>query len=384
MLSNQRLSSRKSLYLITSRTGVFTFRWNLRANGKYHQPTLSLKTRDYLQAVKLTSELAIRIQQIALSTLEDIKSIYSDFKSSEEKKTLLLQSIDISNHLTDLSVKSQTEYRNCWNSFVVALSSTTTLDSVGQSHIDQWKETQTCNLTTMKKKLRLLSSCFGRVGHKVEQDWFKIAVEKTPVRPKRAITKQELGEPRRAIKRGKYYLPRIAALTGCRLNEIAQLRVCDVQLGNEPTLNINDDHEDKKLKNASSKRVLPITAPLLNLLNELVPGKGKNEHLFTLPYSKQNGYAGKPSKYFSGLLKSLGAKGVSFHSLRHYVVTELFNVGVKEELIGTLMGHCVGKLTTGKIYMSVFSWNCKIMAMDMVFCKFYLKFEFQIALLNWL
>lgn len=85
MLSNQRLSSRKSLYLITSRTGAFTFRWNLRANGKHHQPTLSLKTRDYLQAVKLASELAIRIQQIALSTLEDIKSIYSDFKKHQNE-----------------------------------------------------------------------------------------------------------------------------------------------------------------------------------------------------------------------------------------------------------------------------------------------------------
>ncbi|TNZ48416.1 recombinase, partial [Vibrio parahaemolyticus] len=112
MLSNQRLSSRKSLYLITSRTGVFTFRWNLRVNGKHHQPTLSLKTRDYLQAVKLASEIAIRIQQITLPTLEDIKSIYSDFKGSQSKKALLLQSIDISNHLTDLSIKSQTEYRN--------------------------------------------------------------------------------------------------------------------------------------------------------------------------------------------------------------------------------------------------------------------------------
>ncbi|MFV8409205.1 site-specific integrase [Vibrio owensii] len=169
----------------------------------------------------------------------------------------------------------------------------------------------------------------------------------------------------------KYYLPRIAAQTGCRLNEIAQLRVCDVQLGNEPTLNINDDHEDKKLKNASSKRVLPITAPLLNLLNELVAGKGKNEHLFTLPYSKQNGYAGKPSKYFSGLLKSLGAKGVSFHSLRHYVVTELFNAGVKEELIGSLMGHSVGKLTTGKIYLSGFSYDNKFKALDMVSVGFF-------------
>ncbi|WP_268982848.1 site-specific integrase [Vibrio parahaemolyticus] len=378
MLSNQRLSSRKSLYLITSRTGVFTFRWNLRVNGKHHQPTLSLKTRDYLQAVKLASEIAIRIQQITLPTLEDIKSIYSDFKGSQSKKALLLQSIDISNHLTDLSIKSQTEYRNCWNSFVSALSVSTTLDSVRQSHIEQWKKTQTCSLTTMKKKLRLLSSCFGRVGHKVEQDWFKIAVEKTPVRPKRAITKQELEKLLKATQcykkskdEWKYYLPRIAALTGCRLNEIAQLRVCDVHLGNEPTLNINDDHDDKKLKNSSSKRVLPVTAPLLNLLSELIAGRGKNEHLFYLPYSKQNGYAGKPSKYFSELLKSLDIKGVSFHSLRHYVVTELFNAGVKEELIGSLVGHSVGKLTTGKIYLSGFSYSNKNNALNILGVGFF-------------
>ncbi|EHW0652368.1 tyrosine-type recombinase/integrase [Vibrio parahaemolyticus] len=373
MLSNQRLSSRKSLYLITSRTGVFAFRWNLRVNGKHHQPTLSLKTRDYLQAVKLASEIAIRIQQITQPTLEDIKSIYSDFKGSQSKKTLLLHSIDISNHLTDLSIKSQTEYRNCWNSFVNSLSQSTTLASVRQSHIDLWKKTQTCSLTTMKKKLRLLSSCFGRVGHKVEQDWFKVAVEKAPVRPKRAITKQELGELLKATQcykkskdEWKYYLPRIAALTGCRLNEIAQLRVCDVQLGDEPTLSINDDHDDKKLKNSSSKRVLPLTTLLLNLLSELTAGKGKNEHLFSLPYSKQNGYAGKPSKYFSGLLKSLAIDGVSFHSLRHYAVTELFNAGVKEELIGTLMGHSVGKLTTGKVYLSGFSYQKRLAAMGLL------------------
>ncbi|MCG6462288.1 site-specific integrase, partial [Vibrio parahaemolyticus] len=352
-------SYRKSNYLVLSSSGIYTFRWNLRVNGKHHQPKVSLRTRNYLEAIQKASGLAIQILALSYPTLEDVKSIYSDFKGSQSKKALLLQSIDISNHLTDLSIKSQTEYRNCWNSFVSSLSQSTTLDSVRQSHIEQWKKTQTCSLTTMKKKLRLLSSCFGRVGHKVEQDWFKIAVEKTPVRPKRAITKQELGELLRVTQsykkskdEWKYYLPRIAALTGCRLNEIAQLRVCDIQLGDEPTLSINDNHDDKKLKNLSSKRVLPITVPLLNLLSELVAGKGKDEHIFTLPYSKQNGYAGKPSKYFSGLLKSLDIKGVSFHSLRHYVVTELFNAGVKEELIGSLMGHSVGKLTTGKIYLS--------------------------------
>ncbi|EGQ7825159.1 site-specific integrase [Vibrio parahaemolyticus] len=369
---------RKANYLVLSNTGIYTFRWNLRVDNKHYQPKLSLKTRNYLEAMKHASVLAIQVLSINNPTLEDIKSIYSDFKGYQSKQALLLQSIDISNHLTDLSIKSQTEYRNCWNSFVSSLSQSTTLDSVRQSHIEQWKKTQTCSLTTMKKKLRLLSSCFGRVGHKVEQDWFKVAVEKTPVRPKRAITKQELGELLRATQsykkskdEWKYYLPRIAALTGCRLNEIAQLRVCDVQLGDEPTLSINDDHDDKKLKNSSSKRVLPVTIPLLNLLSELTTDKGKNEHLFTLPYSKQNGYAGKPSKYFSELLKSLDIKGVSFHSLRHYVVTELFNAGVKEELIGSLMGHSVGKLTTGKIYLSGFSYDNKLKALDMISVGFF-------------
>ncbi len=369
---------RKANYLVLSNTGIYTFRWNLRVDNKHYQPKLSLKTRNYLEAMKHASVLAIQVLSINNPTLEDIKSIYSDFKGSQSKQALLLQSIDISNHLTDLSIKSQTEYRNCWNSFVSSLSQSTTLDSVRQSHIEQWKKTQTCSLTTMKKKLRLLSSCFGRLGHKVEQDWFKVVVEKTPVRPKRAISKEELAKLLRATesyKRSKdewkYYLPRIAALTGCRLNEIAQLRVCDVHLGNEPTLNINDDHDDKKLKNSSSKRVLPVTAPLLNLLSELIAGRGKNEHLFYLPYSKQNGYAGKPSKYFSELLKSLDIKGVSFHSLRHYVVTELFNAGVKEELIGSLMGHSVGKLTTGKIYLSGFSYNNKLKALDMLSVGFF-------------
>ncbi|EOV5434811.1 TPA: site-specific integrase [Vibrio parahaemolyticus] len=364
---------RKANYLVLSNTGIYTFRWNLRVDDKHYQPKLSLKTRNYLEAMKQASVLAIQISSLHNPTIDDVRAIYSDFSGKQKKRSTMLKGIDITNYLSDLSAKSQIEYRNCWNSFVAALSSTTTLDSVRQSHIDQWKKTQTCSLTTMRKKLRLLSSCFGRVGHKVEQDWFKVAVEKTPVRPKRAITKQELGELLRATQcykkskdEWKYYLPRIAALTGCRLNEIAQLRVCDVQLGDEPTLSINDDHDDKKLKNSSSKRTLPVTTSLFHLLSELIAKKDKNEHLFSLPHSQQNGYAGKPSKYFSGLLKSLAIDGVSFHSLRHYAVTELFNAGVKEELIGTLMGHSVGKLTTGKVYLSGFSYQKRLAAMGLL------------------
>lgn len=192
MLSNYRLPSRKALYLFTSRTGVYTFRWSIRNNGMHHQPTLSLKTRDYLTAVRLASDLASRILRVTNPTIDEVKSIYDDFRGKKRKESQLLNNVDIMMCLTDLSAKSQTEYRNCWISFVQCLAPSTTLDSVRSAHIEKWKQTQTCSATTMKKKLRLLSSCFNRLGHKVETEWFKISVEKKPVRPTRAIAESEL------------------------------------------------------------------------------------------------------------------------------------------------------------------------------------------------
>ncbi len=137
MLSNQRLTSRKTLYLFTSRTGVYAFRWNVRVNGKHHQPSLSLKTRDYMTAVRFASDLASRILQLSNPTVDEIKSIYSDFSGRQKKQSLLLSSIDIVDFLQDLSAKSQTEYRNCWNGFVNCLAPSTTLDSVRSAHIEK-------------------------------------------------------------------------------------------------------------------------------------------------------------------------------------------------------------------------------------------------------
>ncbi|MGC9462529.1 tyrosine-type recombinase/integrase [Vibrio genomosp. F10] len=361
---------RKANYLILSNTGIYTFRWNIRDDGKHYQPKLSLRTRCYLEAMKNASSLAIQILSIQSPTLEDVKAIYSDFTGKQKKQSTLLKSIDITHYLSDLSIKSQAEYRNCWMGFVDCLTASTTLQSIRQVHIEQWKKTQTCSLTTMKKKLRLISSCFNKLQHNVDQNWFKLKIEKKPVRPKRALTEVELKQLLCATEsyknhkdHWKYYLPRIAALTGCRLNELAQLRVSDVVLGELPILSINDDNPDKKLKNSGSKRDLPITRALYELLIPLVRGKGRNELIFDLPYSKQNGYINKPSKFFSERFKASGAKDISFHYLRHYAVTKLFNAGVRGELIGSLMGHSIGKTTSGKVYMNGFSYSQRLSAL---------------------
>ncbi|GEK14730.1 hypothetical protein [Aliivibrio fischeri] len=125
MLSNQRLSSRKALYLIKSRTGVYAFRWNIRVGSIQHQPTLSLKTRDYLQAVSMVSDLAIKILSLSSPTLEDVKVVYSEFSGKQKREAKTLISIDMESLLSELSIKSRKEYLSCWSSFLDPLSSKT-------------------------------------------------------------------------------------------------------------------------------------------------------------------------------------------------------------------------------------------------------------------
>ncbi|MEZ9229995.1 tyrosine-type recombinase/integrase [Vibrio amylolyticus] len=367
-------SSRRCTYLTLSRTGVFTFRWNLICDGTHHQPKLSLKTKDYLVALQLASSIALKIRELVNPTIEDIRSVYAEFKGIEKKEGVLLSQIDIASHLTDLSPKSLVEYKSCWNSFIQSLEGRKiSVVGLSQTLIEKWKDNQTCSPTTLKKKLRLLSSCFNKAGIAHDPKWFTFIVKDKPAKARRAVTKEELdkvlaateGYKAKAEGHWKYYLPRIASLTGCRLNEICQLYVGDVRLGENPVLSINDNMPDKRLKNSSSAREIPISKELMSLLMPLIASRSDSERLFNdLPYNQSNGYNGTPSKYFSKLIKGFGADDITFHSIRHYAVTKLFNEGVKEELIGSLVGHSIGKLTTGKVYMSGFNYKVKLEAIE--------------------
>tara|TARA_Y100000588_G_scaffold376712_1_gene454872 strand:+ start:186 stop:1247 length:1062 start_codon:yes stop_codon:yes gene_type:complete len=345
------------------------------ANGKYHQPKLSLRTRNYLEAVQLSASLAIKLKSLSHPSVEDVKVIYSDFRGHETEESRLLKTIDIDAHLNDLAPKSRLEYRSCWLSFVNTLSDAASVASIRQNHIEDWKQMQTCAPTTLKKKLRLLSSCFQRAHIEHDVVWFRLAVKSQSTPVKRPMRKADLyaflekTEQFRGKREGfwKYYIPRIAALTGCRLNEVAQLRVEDIYLGAEPMLSINDEGKDKRLKNEASRRDIPISLELQALLIPLVQAKPANARLFPdLPYKNVDGYVSSPSKWFSRVFSELGIKECSFHSIRHYVVTELFNLGCQEELIASLVGHSVGRLMTGKSYLSGFTYANKLKAISLL------------------
>ena len=366
-------STRECTYLVRSRTGIYTFRWNIANQDGYQQIKTSLKTRDYLQAIAMASALAQSLRSIESPTIEEVKFVFEEFRGASAKCKTRVSSLDIEPRLVDLAPKSQLEYRNCWLSFVSLLDSKITTEKIRKEHIENWKTSQTCSETTLKKKLRLLSSCFNRLELNHEAEWFRLKVKKSTKRPKRALLEHEmirvlaLTADYRLSKLGtregvwRYYLPRMAVLTGCRLNELSQLQVQDITLGQKPHLSINDFDEQKHLKNEASRRDIPLVGSFVELVEPLIKGRKGAERIFDdLPYRKTGGFSPVPSKWFSSLFRNEFAdEPVTFHSIRHYVITLLFNENFHEALIAELVGHTVGKGITGKVYMSGFRSDLK-------------------------
>ncbi|CAE6906200.1 DNA integration [Vibrio sp. B1FLJ16] len=70
--SSKPSTIRECTYLVRSKTGVYSFRWNVSENNRYRQVKLSLKTRNYLTALNLASSLALKITELSEPTLSDV------------------------------------------------------------------------------------------------------------------------------------------------------------------------------------------------------------------------------------------------------------------------------------------------------------------------
>ena len=121
----------------------------------------------------------------------------------------------------------------------------------------------------------------------------------------------------------KFWIPIIALYHGCRLNEICQLDLNDVVLEKGiPCFNINDNGEDKSLKNKGSNRIIPIHPKLLDMGFLIYVEYQRREHkkkLFDLVRIK-NGMYGRPVQaWFARYLDKIGITGKDkvFHSFRH-------------------------------------------------------------------
>lgn len=151
----------------------------------------------------------------------------------------------------------------------------------------------------------------------------------------------------------RYWLPLLGRVTGARLEELCQLRADDfIEQQGIPCIRIDDSHEGQNLKNASSRRVLPLHPSLIEhgLLQyaESVKNTGA-DRLFPELEAVRGKLGHAPSKWFGRYKAKLGITNPrkTFHSFRHTFIDDLRDAGVQDSLIKRMVGHEDSSVTFG-------------------------------------
>lgn len=136
----------------------------------------------------------------------------------------------------------------------------------------------------------------------------------------------------------------IAFYTGARLNEIAQLDASDIiEEDGIPCFRFTDEGDEKRLKNLSSKRIVPVHPKLIELGFMEYVSQQTNRLFPQLSYHPKDGYGRNLGRWFNeSLLRkqlSITSPSLVFHSIRHTVAQQLRNAQVQEATIKDILGH---------------------------------------------
>jgi len=163
-----------------------------------------------------------------------------------------------------------------------------------------------------------------------------------------------------------YWVPLIAVFTGMRVNEIASLYLDNVRQiggnhrGKRWCIDILEEtnRPNKRLKNLSSRRIVPIHDTILelgfidylNLIKKVPVGENNLERtrVFEELTYQDGTYARSISRFWNyRYLPLLGLKTpkTGLHSLRHTVIDHLKQKGVEPHFINELVGHSQGNIS---------------------------------------
>ncbi|MCT7583276.1 site-specific integrase [Aliarcobacter butzleri] len=158
----------------------------------------------------------------------------------------------------------------------------------------------------------------------------------------------------------RFYIPLIAMYQGMRINEIAQLYVEDIKLVDEVyCIDINKNTEDKKLKNVSSIRVIPIHKKLieLGLIDYWKSQLKKNEkRLWNNLSLGLEGYGTNFRKWYGSYNRKYVTQDTqkTFHSFRHLFAHTFRQLSLTDDIdhfsIKYLLGHSSSKDITIDTY----------------------------------
>lgn len=142
-----------------------------------------------------------------------------------------------------------------------------------------------------------------------------------------------------------FWLPIMGLLTGARIDELSQLRPCDIKIiDGIYVFDINDEN-GKRLKTSFSKRIVPIHPFLKDTLHLHNYAKRREEagdkQLFPELFNYKSDCRKIASNHFSKYIRchlKLENLKVSFHSFRHTVKQYLQNAVVEKSIRNELMG----------------------------------------------
>jgi integrase len=187
----------------------------------------------------------------------------------------------------------------------------------------------------------------------------------------KAIIEAAKGQPQDSVLR---HLPNLLRITGARIEELAGLRLRDVQSDAEGLWLVLEDHERRTLKNASSARLVPLsmahTDPaFLQFVERRRRGGQPDDLLWTDITPDQAGRLGPNlSKRISRLVRLAGVtdpRTAPSHSWRHRAADKMRETpGMADELRHRLLGHTSGNI--GSKYGSGFNLATLRAAIDKV------------------
>jgi integrase len=168
-----------------------------------------------------------------------------------------------------------------------------------------------------------------------------------------------------------FWFPLVALLSGMRLDEIAQLRLCDLRQDEETSRWFFDIGRTggRRTKTASSIRRVPVHQELVRIglvlyRQRLLDREASPESLLWPGVSQSARWSKWFGRYLRRTVRIIERKKV-FHSFRHTFKRMTRDAGLQEELHDTLTGHS-GNGSVGRSYGSGFSLRTLIAAMDKI------------------
>lgn len=177
-------------------------------------------------------------------------------------------------------------------------------------------------------------------------------------------------QPTGQVKESGYWVPLLGPFTGARLEELAQLRVADIQCINGVwCLRITDLEHDQSKKTSSSWRLVPLHAELIRCgFLTYVAQQKLNGHQHVFPsQSNQNKYelwSNALGKWFGRYLDRIGLDDprLDFHSMRATFKQRCALCGIEFEVRDALTGHWISKDPV-RAYMNAGERQYQLMAL---------------------